>query len=98
MEQTFYTPIVRLDDPHFPLVTYRIGASGWPVAVLRGTGIRIQTIASARSVWNLSPAEIAREYDLSEEQVTDALAFYEAHQGEIETSLAEEAQLERESG
>jgi hypothetical protein len=36
------------------------------------------------------PAEIADEYDLTPEQVTDALTFYEAHRGEIEASLTDE--------
>jgi hypothetical protein len=36
-----------LDDPSFPHVTYRRGASGWPVPVIRGTGIRVQTIVVA---------------------------------------------------
>ena len=34
----------QLDDPAFPRVTYRRGASGQPVPVLRGTGIRVQTV------------------------------------------------------
>ena len=38
----------------------------------------------------MDAAEIAADYDLTAEQVADALAFYEAHRGEIEASLAEE--------
>jgi uncharacterized protein (DUF433 family) len=79
-----------IDDLRFPHVAYRRGASGRPEPVLRGTGIRIQTIVVAHRLWSLDPAEIAANYDLSPEQVTDALAFYEAHRGEIEASLAEE--------
>jgi len=33
-----------LDDPNFPGVTYRCGESGWVTPVIRGTGIRVQTI------------------------------------------------------
>lgn len=84
-----------LDDLRFPHVTYRRNASGWPVPVLRGTGIRVQTIVGATRTWSLSPAEIAEEYSLKEEQVADALSFYEAHRGEIEASMAEEQHLER---
>jgi uncharacterized protein (DUF433 family) len=84
-----------LDDPRFPSVTYRRGAAGWPVPVLRGTGIRVQTIAGAAHHWGLLVAEVAEEYGLTAEQVADALAFYEAHRGEIEASLAEELQLEQ---
>ena len=36
-----------LDDPNFPAITYRRGASGSLSPVLRGTGIRVQTIAIA---------------------------------------------------
>ena len=35
----------QMDDPAFPHVTYRRGASGWPAPVLRGTGIRVQALA-----------------------------------------------------
>ena len=34
-----------VDDPNFPGITYRRGASGWVTPVIRGTGIRVQTIA-----------------------------------------------------
>ena len=62
--------------------------------MLRETGIRVHAIAAARGTWGLEPAEIAREYELSHEQVAEALAFYEAHWGEIEASLADEVQAE----
>lgn len=84
-----------LDDPRFPHVTYRRGASGWPVPVLRGTGIRAQTIVVAAHRWHMSTAEIAQEHGLTEQPVKDALAFYEAHSGEIDSSLAEEERAER---
>ena len=79
-----------IDDPRFPHVTYRRGAAGWPEAILRGTGIRVQTIVVVHQAWSMDAAEIAADYDLTAEQVADALAFYEAHRGEIEASLAEE--------
>jgi uncharacterized protein (DUF433 family) len=79
-----------IDDPRFPHVTYRRGAAGWPEPVLRGTGIRVQTVVVAHQVWRMSPPEIAADYELTPEQVTDALAFYEAHRGEIGASLADE--------
>ncbi|HEY2293895.1 MAG TPA: DUF433 domain-containing protein [Thermoanaerobaculia bacterium] len=83
-----------IDDPRFPRVTYRCGAAGWPEPVLRGTGIRVQTIVVAHQVWSMTPPEIAADYELTPEQVTDALAFYEAHRGEIEASLADEQGIE----
>jgi hypothetical protein len=36
-----------LADPAFPHITHRRGASRQPVAVLRGTGIRVQAIVVA---------------------------------------------------
>src|SRR5712691_5566069 len=52
----------QLDDPAFPHITYRRGASGQPVAVLRGAGLRVQTVVVAAQTWDLSPAEVATEY------------------------------------
>ena len=83
-----------LDDPAFPRVTYRRGAAGQPVPVLRGTGIRIQTAVVAAQDWNLTPNQIAAEYGLTEAQVKEALAFYEAHRAEIDADLAVEQAME----
>ena len=88
----------QLDDPTFPHVTYRRGASGQPVPVLRGTGLRVQTLVVAAQEWQLSPAQIAAEYDVTEAQVKDALVFYEAHNQEIEASIAAEQALEETRG
>jgi uncharacterized protein (DUF433 family) len=81
-----------LDDPNFPNVTYRRGASGSLSPVLRGTGIRIQTIVIASE--NSSPEEIAEDYDLTEAQVREALSFYQAHRAEIDAFIQAEAALE----
>jgi len=83
-----------LDDATFPHVTYRRGAGGQPTPMLRGTGVRVQTVVVATQAWELSPAQIAAEYDLTEAQVQDALAFYEAHRQEIEAGIAAEEALE----
>jgi uncharacterized protein (DUF433 family) len=85
----------QLDDPAFPHVTYRRGASGQPAPVLRSTGIRVQTIVVATQAWGLSPAQVAAEYDLTEAQVKNALAFYEAHCQEIDATIAAEQTLEQ---
>ena len=79
-----------LDDPAFPHITYRRGATGQPVPVIRGTGIRVQTLVVASMEWGLSKAQIADEYDLTEMQVEEALAFYDAHRIEIDASIAAE--------
>jgi len=83
-----------LDDPSFPHVTYRRGAGGQPVPVLRGTGIRVQTIVMAARQWGLTPAQIATEYGLTKAQVKDALAFYDAHRAEIDAAIAAEQTME----
>jgi uncharacterized protein (DUF433 family) len=85
-----------LDDPNFPGITYRRGASGIPTPVMRGTGIRVQTMVGAARSWGMSPPEIADQYDLPESQVREALAFYEAHRIEIDAAIASEAALEPE--
>jgi len=81
-----------LDDPNFPNVTYRRGASGTLSSVLRGTGIRVQTIVIAAQ--NNTPAEIAEDYDLPQTQVQEALGFYEIHRAEIDAHIQAEAALE----
>jgi uncharacterized protein (DUF433 family) len=81
-----------LDDPDFPNITYRRGASGSLSPVLRGTGIRVQTIAVASQ--NNTPAEIAEDYDLPPAQVQEALGFYEAHRVEIDAHIQAETALE----
>ena len=81
-----------LDDPEFPNITYRRGASGSLFPVLRGTGIRVQTIALASQ--NNTPAEIAEDYDLPLMQIQEALGFYDAHRVEIDAHIQAEAALE----
>ena len=83
-----------LDDPAFPRVTYRRGAAGQPVAVLRGTGIRVQTAVVAAQHWDFTPEQIATEYGLTKAQVKEALAFYDAHRAEIDADLAVEEEME----
>jgi uncharacterized protein (DUF433 family) len=81
-----------LDDPNFPSITYRRGTSGTLSAVLRGTGIRVQTIALASQ--DHTPAEIAEDYELPQAQVQEALGFYNAHRVEIDAHIEAEAALE----
>jgi len=37
----------HFNDPVFPEITYRRGASGFSVPIIKGTGLRVQTIAIA---------------------------------------------------
>jgi uncharacterized protein (DUF433 family) len=83
----------KLDDPAFPRITYRRGASGQPTPVIRGTGIRVQTLVVAAEHWHMSAAEIAAEYGLSNAQVAEALAFFEAHRIEIESQIEVESRM-----
>ena len=83
----------KLDDPRFPQVTYRRGASGIPAPVLRGTGIRVQAAAIAGEQWGMTPAELANEYGVPVKQIEEALAFARAHRQEIETHLTLEARM-----
>ena len=88
----------QVDDPDFPRITYRRGASRRPTPVLSGTGIRVQAILTAIYQWGLSPAETAEQYGLSETQVREAQAFYAAHRGEIDAGIQSEAALEPKDG
>ena len=88
----------NVDDPNFPRITYRRGASRRPTPVLSGTGIRVQTIVTAANHWRLSPAEIAEQFNIPEAQVKEAQAFYEAHRDEIEADIETESALEPKGG
>jgi uncharacterized protein (DUF433 family) len=84
----------RLDDPAFPHITYRHGASGQPMAVVRGTSLHVQTLVVAARTWDLTPAQLAAEYELPVTQIEEALAFAAAHQSEIDAALAADAARE----
>jgi uncharacterized protein (DUF433 family) len=84
----------QLDDPRFAQVAYRVGASGWPVPVIRGTGIRAQTVAIAAHHWHMPAEEIAAEYELTASQVAEVLGFYQAHRREMDLVIAAEEELE----
>ncbi len=83
-----------LDDPAFPHITYRRGAAGVPTPEIRGTGIRVQTIVVASKHWEMSPAQIAAEYAISEAQVSESLEFYSAHTAEVDQAIEAEGALE----
>ncbi len=83
-----------MDDPDFPGITYRRGASGIPTPILRGTGTRVQTIVISNREWNESPAEIADQYGLPISRIKEALSFYRAHQAEVDLLIQADAALE----
>ena len=86
--------MTSIDDPRFPAITYRRGASGVPTPVIRGTGLRVETLVVAHQRWSQSAAELAEEYDLPLEAVESALAYYQAHQEEIDTLIRIEQEIE----
>jgi uncharacterized protein (DUF433 family) len=87
----------NLDDPNFPGITYRRGASGWVTPVLRGSNIRVQTLITDLDN-GLTDQEIAAEYELRAEQIREARAFYNAHSHEIDASIQREQQIETAHG
>jgi uncharacterized protein (DUF433 family) len=82
-----------LDDPNFPGITYRRGASSTLIPILRGTGIRVQTIVIANREWNESPDKIASQYDLPASWIKEALEFYQAHLAEVDLLIASDDKL-----
>lgn len=88
----------QVDDPDFPHITYRRGASRRPTPILSGTGMRVQAIVTAAEQWGLSPAEIAEQYGISETQIREAQAFYAAHRSEIDADIQSESALEPKIG
>jgi uncharacterized protein (DUF433 family) len=85
-----------LDDTNFPGITYRRGASGWVTPVIRGTGVRVQTIVEDTKM-GTSPEQIAAEYELDVKQIREAQAFYNAHRPEIDANIRTEREVEEKS-
>lgn len=82
----------RLDDPRFPRVAYRRGGAGAPEPVLRGTSIRLRTLAVAAETWGWDAERIAEEHDLPIESVREALEFVATHRAEIDAAIRTEAE------
>jgi uncharacterized protein (DUF433 family) len=78
----------ELDDPTFPRIAYRRGAAGRPTPLVRGTGVRVQTLLVAAESWGMSEVELAEQFGLERAQVADALAFCEAHRAEVDALIA----------
>ena len=83
-----------LDDPRFPNITYMRGMSGFPMPVLRGRNLRVQTISIENTKWKQTPAQISANHDIDEKLAIEALAFYEAHKPEIDENIKHEIELE----
>ena len=65
------------------------------MSVLRGTGIRVQTLVLAMQQWGLDREDVAAQYGLTRAQVEEALGFYQAHQRENNALVAAEVKIER---
>lgn len=87
----------QLDDPNYPGITYRRGASGWVTPVIRGTGIRVQTIVMDYQM-GMTSEQIASEYEVDENRIREAQAFYNAHRPEIDGNIRAEHELEGNRG
>lgn len=82
-----------LDGHRFPKITYGRGAAGILSPLISGTGVRVQTIVTAAQQWGMDVDQIAEEYNLDLETIQQALAFYQAHQAEIERAISAEKEL-----
>lgn len=87
-----------LDDPEFPQVTYRQGASGVPMPIIKGTGIRVQTLITAIEQWEMTIDQVADEYGLTKLQVEEAVKFYKKYGEVITVNIAAERNIEAEYG
>lgn len=76
-----------LVDPNFPRITYRRGSSAIPTPIIRGTGIRVETIVGYHHQQGEAIESLANDYEIPLEAVKEALAFYEAHQEEVDTLI-----------
>lgn len=79
----------KLDDPDFPSVSYKRDSANQLVPIIRGKGIRVQTIVIASKQWKESISDICKQYDLSKKMVEDALGFYAAHNNMVDGLIAE---------
>lgn len=87
-----------LDDPNFPSITYKVDTENQLVPVIRSKGIRVQTIVIAFHGWKEPVAEIAKQYDLPQRIVKEALSFYSAHKAAVDALINENDALEGQHG
>jgi uncharacterized protein (DUF433 family) len=83
-----------LDDPAFPLITYRRGSSGIPTPTIRGTGVRVETIVVSHQSWGQPLAELAEEYGVPLDAIQAAVAYYQSHPAEIDALIRIEQEIE----
>jgi uncharacterized protein (DUF433 family) len=86
----------KLNDPNFPSIVYKLDTENQLVPIIRSKGIRVQTIAIAFHRWDESVADIAKEYDLNQTVVKEALSFYLSHKSAVDSLINENNTLEDE--
>jgi uncharacterized protein (DUF433 family) len=69
----------KIDDPNFPEIIYKLDLDNQLVPIIKGKGIRVQTLVIAFYDWKETVAEISQQYELPQKTVKQALSFYEAH-------------------
>jgi len=74
----------KVDDPNYPDITYKLDTDNQLVPVIKGIGIRVQTIVVAFHTWKETATDIAKQYSLTEKTVKEALAFYDAHKKAVD--------------
>lgn len=84
--------------PEFPQIVCRYGGDNLPTPILKGSGIRVQTIVVAAKEWGMSAEEIAAEYERPLAQIQEALAFYKAHPNDIDNRLTKEKHIADRAG
>ena len=84
----------QLDDPRFPLITYRQGGSGIARPVIRGTALHVQAIVQSLKLGE-TPQSVAKNYGVDIKQVQEAQAFYQVHREEIDDFIKDEEDLEK---
>ena len=84
----------NLNDPEFPSISYKRNSTNQLVPIVRGKGIRVQTIVIASTKWKESVTDICKQYDLTKKMVEDALGFYAAHKTLVDGLIAENELLE----
>jgi uncharacterized protein (DUF433 family) len=88
----------KLDDPNYPSIAYKLDSENQLVPVIRGKGIRVQTIVVAYHNWNEPVADIAKQYDLKQSVIKETLAFYTAHKAAVDSLIHENDAIEGERG
>jgi len=84
----------KLNDPEFPSISYRRDSSNQLIPIIKGKGIRVQTIVIASKQWKETVVDIAKQYEISKKEVEEALGFYAAHKTIMDALIAENESLE----